>query len=84
MIEANPDKIDWTRIWCNPNAMHLLHSKKKNSRAWWHLNGNPGAMYLLEKNPAKIDFTALSSNTSPVAMAILEKNLAYANWPALI
>ena len=59
---------------------------------WCGLSRNPYAIQLLEKNPDKIDWNALSSNPSPLAISMLEKyikthpnildkdNWSYLNW----
>jgi len=66
------DKIDWTILSKNINAMYLLENNLDKVN-WWHLSRNKNAIHILEKNIEKIRWDALSSNMN--AINILEKNL---------
>jgi hypothetical protein len=71
LLERNLDKIDWSRLSANPNAMHLLE-QNPDKIDWHKLSGNPSAIHLLEKSQDKIDWVSLSSNPS-----IFEKRINY-------
>ena len=66
------DKINWSWMSGNPNAIHLLEANP-NKINWDQLSGNPSAIHLLEANPNKINWEVLSGN--PSAIHILEKIL---------
>ena len=55
------DKLHWTNLSSNPNAIHLLE-KNLDKVNWEMLSGNPNAIPLLEKNLDKVDWEELSSN----------------------
>ena len=57
------DKIDWTWLSTNPNAIHILE-KNPEKIDWEILSGNPNANNLLEQNPDKINWVMLSGNPS--------------------
>jgi hypothetical protein len=50
---------------------------------WSKLSENPNAIYLLEANKDKIDWTGLSSNPSPRAIHLLETNKDKIHWYGL-
>jgi hypothetical protein len=72
------DKVCWTSLSGNPNALHLIE-KNMDKIDWWGLSKNPNALHLIEKNMDKIDWYSLSSN--PNAIHILEKNMDKIKWP---
>ena len=67
-VEDNKDKIDWTCLSENPNAIHLLEqTMEQNPQSvasidWRWLSSNPNAIHLLEQNLDKIDWYTLSGN----------------------
>jgi hypothetical protein len=62
-LEQNPDKIDWTGLSINPNAIHLLE-QNSDIINWYQLSLNPNAIHLLEQNQDNINWDHLSSNPS--------------------
>jgi len=52
LLEKNPEKINWTWLSENPNAIHLLE-KNLDKVDWNHLSKNPNALHLLEQNVDK-------------------------------
>ena len=52
------DKIDWTWLSSNPNAIHLLE-ENQDRIDWNFLSMNPNAIHLLEQNIDKIDWKEL-------------------------
>jgi len=74
------DKINWSRLSENPNAIHIL-SKNIDKINWSKLSLNPNAIHLLEKNMDKIDWSILSEN--PNAIHILSKNIDKIDWNVL-
>ena len=71
------DKIDWTSLSRNPNAIHLLE-KNIDKINWFYLSLNPNAIHLLEQNVDKIHWHNLSLN--PNAIHLLEQNIDKINW----
>ncbi len=71
------EKLNWTNLSCNPNAMHLLEANPDKIN-WTNLSCNPNAMHLLEANPDKINWTNLSCN--PNAIQLLEANPDNIDW----
>ena len=66
------DKLDWSKLSLNPNAIQLLE-KNKEKIHWDYLSKNPNAIYLLEENKEKIKwYYYLSAN--PNTIYLLEKN----------
>ena len=63
LLEANPDKINWSQLSRNQAAIHLLE-KNPDRINWVYLSQNPNAMALIEANQDKINWYWLSSNTS--------------------
>ena len=67
LLEANPDKICWSKLSKNPNpnALKLLQANPEKID-WWNLSFNPNldAIELLKKNQNKICWSHLSSNPS--------------------
>ena len=61
MLENNLDKVNWSMLCINPNAIKLLDSNKIN---WAFLSLNPNAIDLLKNNQDKIDSDKLSLNPS--------------------
>ena len=59
----NPNKINWSYLSSNPDAIHLLE-KNPDKINWNQLSANPAAIHLLEKNLDKIDWDELSRNIS--------------------
>ena len=74
------NKLNWERLSCNPNAIHLLE-KNLDKVDWDYLSANSNAIHLLEKNLGKVNWCYLSNN--PNAMHILEKNLHRIDWECL-
>jgi hypothetical protein len=74
------DKISWSLLSENPNAISLLE-QNRNRINWYNLSANPSAISLLEQNLDKIDWGVLSGN--PAAMAILEQNQDKIDWEIL-
>ena len=82
------EKIDWSGLSSNPNAIDLLREKMNNENElsqevlnkvniedkinWNGLSGNPYAIELLKANPDKIDWEMLSEN--PNAIDLLKAN----------
>ena len=60
-IDTN--KIRWSLLSLNPNAIHLLE-KNVDKIDWNRLSSNPNAIHLLEKNVDKINWCMLSENPS--------------------
>ena len=87
--------VAWNILSGNPNAIDLLRKKireelkmkpedynnlEENEKiAWINLSANPEAIALLEKNPDKIDWIYLSSNSSPKAIKLLKERVEYEN-----
>ncbi len=71
------EKLNWTNLSCNPNAMHLLEANPDKIN-WTNLSCNPNAMHLLEANPDKINWEQLSLN--PNAIQLLEANPDNIDW----
>ena len=65
------DKLDWSNLSSNPNAIHLLENNPEKID-WSRLSSNPNAIHILEKNPDKIYWFVLSRN--PSAMHLLKKH----------
>ena len=59
----NPDKIIWSWLSDNPNAIPMLE-KNPDKINWYILSENPNAIHLLEKNQNKINWCRLSKNPS--------------------
>jgi hypothetical protein len=57
------NKIDWTLLSRNPNAIEILVANKKKIN-WSSLSRNPNAIDILEANQDKIDWKFFSSNPS--------------------
>ena len=36
LLEKNPNKIDWSNLSRNPNAMHLLEKNLDKINQWWY------------------------------------------------
>jgi len=73
----NQDKIIWSYLSGNPNAIKLLEQNQDKIN-WEMLSGNPNAIKLLEQNQDKINWYMLSSN--PNAIKLLEQNQDKINW----
>ena len=87
--------VAWNILSGNPNAIDLLRKKIREEMkmkpedynnlednekiAWNNLSANPEAIALLEKNPDKIDWIYLSSNSSPKAIKLLKERVEYEN-----
>ncbi len=46
---TNLDRLDWSRISCNPSAIGLLKDNP-DKIDWIYLSSNPAAMHLFETN----------------------------------
>jgi hypothetical protein len=57
------NKIDWTSLSSNPNAIEILVANNKKIN-WSSLSSNPNAIDILEANQDKIDWKILSLNPS--------------------
>ena len=57
------NKINWTLLSSNPNAIEILAANKKKIN-WDVLSGNPNAIDILEANQDKINWEILSLNPS--------------------
>ena len=79
-INNNIDKLDWSALSKNPNAINILENYLKKID-WVYLSQNPNTIHLLEQNPDKINWSNLSSN--PNAIHLLEQNQDKINWIAL-
>ena len=79
LFEQNPNqnKIYWTWLSRNPNAIPLLELNFDRIN-WGCLSMNPNAIPLLKQNPDKIDWVFLSSN--PNAIHLLEQNPDKIDW----
>jgi hypothetical protein len=66
------NKINWTILSSNPNAISTLE-KNIDKINWKWLSKNPNAIDLLKKNIDKIDWEFLSKN--PNAINLLEKEI---------
>jgi len=87
--------VAWNILSGNPSAIDLLRKKIREERkmtqedynnledsekiAWSNLSANPEAIALLEKNPDKIYWIHLSSNSSPKAVKLLKERVEYEN-----
>ena len=76
-LEKNLDKIYWSNLSSNENAIHLLENNL-NRIDWYYLSENKNAIHILEKNLDKVDWNILSSNEN--AIHILENNLDKVDW----
>jgi len=74
------DKINWSCMSANPNAIHLLEANSAKIN-WMWMSGNPNAIHLLEATPDKIFWPILSENKN--AVSILETNLDKVDWNLL-
>jgi len=79
-LEKYPEKINWTNLSKNKNAIYLLQ-QNPDKIDWDLLSYNENATHLLEKNPDKIHWSNLSSNQN--AIHILEKNPNKIDWDEL-
>jgi hypothetical protein len=61
MLETNQDKINWSHLSSNPNAMKLLMANQDKIN-WYQLSLNPSAIDLLQENTDKIDWISFSVN----------------------
>jgi len=57
------DKIDWSILSLNPNAIQLLE-QQPDKIDWNMLSSNPNAIHLLEQNLDKINWNMLLVNLS--------------------
>ena len=78
------DKINWTQLSGNPEALPLLE-KNQDKINWKQLSVNPSerALTLLENNQDKINWFGLSANPAARAIALLEKNQDKIDWDML-
>ena len=60
-LRNNIDKISWSRLSQNPEAIEFL--TENQDKIWWnHLSTNPAALELLMANPEKIDWDDFALN----------------------
>ena len=60
-LRNNIDKISWSRLSQNPEAIDFL--TENQDKIWWnHLSTNPAALELLMANPEKIDWDDFALN----------------------
>jgi len=71
------DKIDWSYLSSNPNAIHLLE-QNIDKIDWKDLSRNPNAISILEQNMDEIRWSNLSEN--PNAIQLLEQNMDKIEW----
>lgn len=71
------DKINWSSLSSNPNAIDLL-IKYPRKIVWENLSANPAAIYILKENINEINWWMLSEN--PAAIELLKKNREMINW----
>ena len=71
------DKINWSTLSKNPNAIHLLE-QNQDKIDWYALSSNPNAIRLLEQHQDKINWLGISYN--PNAIHLLEQNQDKINW----
>ena len=57
------DKVDWTQLSRNPNAIHILE-QNLDKVDWTELSGNPNAIHILEQNLDKVDWNTIWLNPS--------------------
>ena len=76
-MEQNQDKINWTKLSENPNAIHLLEQNLSKIK-WGPLCRNPNAIGLLKTNLKKIKWNDLSRN--PNAICLLKENPEKIDW----
>jgi hypothetical protein len=84
VLQHDPDKINWTHLSSNPNALHILEAHP-DKIDWSYLskNSGDGAIKLLKKISNRIDWFHLSMNTSLDAIRLLETNLEKIDWNLL-
>ena len=86
LIENHTDKIWWSILSKNPNAIHLLDKKLSTFPSRINsflLSSNPNALHLLEKYPEKRNMYGLSAN--PNAIPWIEQHLdRLEHWELLI
>ena len=71
------DKLDWSKLSKNPNAIDLLKNNE-DKIDWYYLSKNPNAIDLLKNNEDKINWYYLSKN--PNATDLLKNNEDKINW----
>jgi hypothetical protein len=71
-FSEHTDKIDWTALSHNPNAIHLLEQNLDKEVDWGYLSRNPNAIHILEQNLDKVDWSIIWSNPS-----IFEEEIPY-------
>ena len=82
----NEDKISWSVLCENSNAMHLLYNIiKENTKqiSWSGLSKSENAVHFLKQDLHKIIWSWLSLNKSHNAVALLEANRDKINWQTL-
>jgi hypothetical protein len=62
-LRENKDKIDWSKLSFNPNAIELLR-ENIDKIDWRELSANHNAIELLKENQDKINWYMFSSNPS--------------------
>jgi hypothetical protein len=80
LLEANQDKINWTKLSFNPSAIKLLEANLDKVN-WKCLSRNPAAIEILKAHPDKIDWDYLSAN--PKAIKMLKANPDKIKWSAI-
>ena len=63
----NMDKLEWSMLSGNPNAIDLLE-KNPEKINWRCLSLNSNAIHLLEKNPEKICWSVLCRNLNALPL----------------
>jgi len=73
------DKLNWSELSKNPNAIHLLE-KNQDKIDWINLSCNPNAIHLLEKNQDKINWNnLLLHNSNPNVFHLFANNIENSN-----
>ena len=82
IIQENIDKLDWSKLSSNPNAIPFLEQNIDKIN-WDSLSSNPNAIHLLEQNLDKINWRYLSFNPKPLFIKWrqnIEKNIYKKNF----
>jgi len=80
IIENNLDKVNFTSLSLNTNAVHLCIKNIDKIDLFWFSN-NPTSIKYLEKNKDKINFNGLSGNI--YGIHLLKNNKDKINWKVL-
>ena len=71
------EKLNWTYLSINPNAIELLKANPTKID-WDWISSNPNAIEFLKENPEMINWGYLSAN--PNAIELLKKNFGKISW----